>query len=226
MLDKKRQYERLSRSIYSSEYYYKRWKKLLESYKQGLLTHAEWAEQNYQLICVRTLYNQAKQREIHDMELDAQDVRQTRAQSAYQQWKESKAENVSESSQQRATTARQKRLTEEPVCLSNNSFSTPMSITTDEYNNTLNDTNPRMSISTSDSDAQQMFTHQPIIGSKHASTTEKALYMLDEKRWSLQAMLKRVVGLAEPLPPPPKFIREKQSPFTNSSLDSGFASVS
>ena len=221
MLDKKRQYERLSRSIYSSEYYSKRWKKLLESYKQGLLTHAEWAEQNYQLICVRTLYNQAKQREIQDMELDAQDVRQVRAQSAYQQWKESKAESASESSQQRVTTARRKRLTEEPVCLSTNSFSTPMSITTDEYNTTLTDTNPRMSISTSDS-----VEHQPIIGSKHATATEKALYMLDKQRWSLQAMLKRVVGLAEPLPPPPKFIRGKQSPFANSSLDSGFASVS
>lgn len=226
MLDKKRQYERLSRSIYSSEYYYKRWKKLLESYKQGLLTHAEWAEQNYQLVCVQTLYNQAKQREKQDIELDAQEMRQTRAQSAYQQWKESKAETASESSRQRATTARQKPLTEEPICLSSNSFSTPMSITTDESNTTLNGGNRRMSISTSDSDGQQIFTHQPIIGSKHVSATEKALYMLDEQRWSLQAMLKRVVGLAEPLPPPPKFIRGKQSPFTNSSLDSGFASVS
>jgi len=50
--------------------------------------------------------------------------------------------------------------------------------------------------------------------------------MLDQQRWSLKAMLKRVVGLAEPLPPPPKFIKRKQSPITNASTDSGFESDS
>ncbi|CAF4274877.1 unnamed protein product, partial [Rotaria magnacalcarata] len=63
MLDKKRQYERLSRSIYSSEYYTQRWNELLKSYKQGYLTHAEWAQQNYQLFCLKTLYSQAVKRE-------------------------------------------------------------------------------------------------------------------------------------------------------------------
>ena len=225
MLDKKRQYERLSRSIYSSDYYNKRLQKLSESHKQGLLTHTEWAQQNYQLICVRTLYNQAKEREQRDVELDARDVRQARAQSAYQQWKQSKAETGSEYSKSRATTARQKPLTEEPACLSTHSFSTPLSATTDEFNTTFNDTNHRMSISTSDSDAQQNSSYQPIIASKNTSATEKALYMLDEQRWSLQAMLKRVVGLAEPLPPPPKIIRQKHSALINTSLDSGFESV-
>ena len=60
MLDKKRQYERLSRSIYSSDYYRKRWNELVQSYKQGYLTHEDWAKQNYQLICLRTLYSSSK----------------------------------------------------------------------------------------------------------------------------------------------------------------------
>lgn len=224
MLDKKRQYERLSRSIYSSEYYNKRWHELLESYNRGYLTHAEWAKQNYQLICLRTLYIQAKRREKRDMDLDAQDVRRARAESVYSQWKAAKNENNFERSHSRFNTSHSQHLGEGVSILSNASFSIPMSNTTDENNTTLADTSLRMSIS-GDSEAQQTSIDQPIISSKHKSATEKALYMLDEQRWSLQAMLKRVVGLAEPLPSPPKIIKRKQSPMTNISIDSGFESV-
>jgi hypothetical protein len=100
-----------------------------------------------------------------------------------------------------------------------------MSNTIDENNTTLADTSLRMSISTSaDSEIQRTLINQPISSSKTTSAIENGLYMLDEQRWSLQAMLKRVVGLAEPLPPPPKVVKRKQSPMTNISSDSGFES--
>jgi hypothetical protein len=226
MLDKKRQYERLSRSIYSSDYYSKRWHELLESYKQGYLTHAEWAKQNYQLLCLRTLYTQAKKREQRDVDLDAQDIRHARAQSAYHEWRESKSSNNSKRSHSRVNTTHSQPAAEGTSFLSTNSFSTPISTTTDENNTTMADTSIQMSLSTIDSEAQRTAIYQPIIAPKNPSATEKALYMLDEQRWSLQAMLKRVVGLAEPLPPPPKVIHRKQSPLTNTSVDSGFESVS
>ena len=225
MLDKKRQYERLSRSIYSSDYYRKRWNELVQTYKQGDLTHEEWAKQNYQLLCLRTLYNQAKQREQRDVDLDAQDVRRDRAQSAYQQWKESKNATEAKRKRSRINTAYSQRVNEGTSFLSTNSFSTPMSMATDENNLTFETSIQIASLSTLDSDAARTSIYQPTIGSKTPSATEKALYMLDEQRWSLQAMLKRVVGLAEPLPPPPKIIHRKQSPVTNTSVDSGFESV-
>jgi len=226
MLDKKRQYERLSRSIYSSEYYHKRWRELSESYKQGYLTHAEWAKQNYQLLCLRTLYTQAKRREQQDIDLDSQDLRRARAKSAYSQWKEAKSEGNSERQHDHTNTSHSQQTTEGISFLSNNSFSNPMSNTIDENNTTLADTSLRISISTSaNSEAQPTSIYQPIISSKTKSATENGLYMLDEQRWSLQAMLKRVVGLAEPLPAPPKVIKRKQSPMTNISTDSGFEST-
>jgi hypothetical protein len=225
MLDKKRQYERLSRSIYSSEYYNKRWHELLESYKQGYLTHTEWAKQNYQLLCLRTLYIQAKRREQQDIDLDSQDVRRARSKSAYNQWKEAKSEGNSERRHDHTNTSHSQQTTEGISFLSNNSVSILMSNTIDENNTTLADTSLRMSISTSaDSEIQRTLINQPISSSKTTSAIENGLYMLDEQRWSLQAMLKRVVGLAEPLPPPPKVVKRKQSPMTNISSDSGFES--
>lgn len=225
MLDKKRQYERLARSIYSSEYYTKRWHELLESYEQGYLTHAEWAKQNYQLLCIRTLYSQAKNREQRAIELDAEDVRQRHARNAFHHWKESKDKDYLDSHRSRITTAQSQHHTDGPSFLSN-SFSIPLSTTIDDNNTTIPDTDPRISLSMSlDSDAQATSVHQPVITTKKPSATEKALFLLDEQRWSLQAMLKRVVGLAEPLPPPPKVKHRKQSPVTNASNDSGFESV-
>jgi hypothetical protein len=227
MLDKKRQYERLSRSIYSAEYYSKRWHELLKSYRQGYLTHTEWAAQNYQLLCLRTLYTNATKREQRDVDLDAQDVRRARAKSAYHQWKQNKTgDNLERQHSRVNTSAHSPPVTEGTSFLSNNSSSIPLLNTTDENSTTLVDTSLPISTSMSgDNEAQQTSIHPPIIASKNISATEKALYMLDEQRWSLQAMLKRVVGLAEPLPPPPKIIHRKQSPMTNTSTDSGFESV-
>jgi hypothetical protein len=227
MLDKKTQYERLSRSIYSSDYYIKRWNELLESYKHGDLTHSEWAQQNYQLLCLRTLYIQAKKREQRDRDLIAQNVRRDRAKSAYKQWKETKTEENSEHQQSHLNIFHSPRTTEGTSFLLNNSSSIPISNILDDNNTTLADTSHQMLTSMCvDSETQPTSTCQPIIVSKTTSATENALYMLDQQRWSLKAMLKRVVGLAEPLPPPPKFIKRKQSPITNASTDSGFESDS
>lgn len=229
MLDKKRQYERLARSIYSSDYYTKRWHELLESYDQGYLTHSEWAQQNYQLLCIRTLYAQAKDREQRAIDLDANDVRQRHANDAFHHWKEAKHKEHTDGQHSRMTTTHPRQRTEGLSFLSN-SFSIPLSTTIDENNTTIVDTDPPMSSSMSlDSDAQATSIHQPVIATKKSTATEKALFLLDEQRWSLQAMLKRVVGLAEPLPPPPttttKVKHRKQSPVTNASNDSGFESM-
>jgi hypothetical protein len=227
MLDKKRQYERLSRSIYSSEYYTKRWHEILQSYKQGYLTHEEWAKQNYQLICLRTLHQQAAKREQRNSELYAQDLRHIRAQSAFNEWKEAKKEEKSQHYNNRTNTAHSRRTTEGASHVSINSSSIPMLNTTDENNTTLIDTSHRTSISTGgDGELESISIYQPKIAPKNTSASSNALYMLDEQRWSLRAMLKRVVGLAEPLPPPPKATKRKQSPMTNISTDSGFESVS
>jgi hypothetical protein len=227
MLDKKRQYERLSRSIYSSEYYTKRWHELLQSYKQGYLTHAEWAQQNYQLLCLRTLYAQATKREQRDIDSDAQDIRHVRAKSAYSEWIETKNEENSQHLHNRLNTAHSQRTAEGTSFLSNDLSSIPALSTTDENNTTLVNTSVRMSVSTSDdAELEPTSIYQPIILSKNTSASSKALDMLDEQRWSFRAMLKRVVGLAEPLPPPPNAGKRKQSPMTNASTDSGFESVS
>ncbi|CAF2308069.1 unnamed protein product [Rotaria sp. Silwood2] len=227
MLDKKRQIERLSRSIYSSDYYSKRWHELLQSYKQGYLTHAEWAKQNYQLYCLKTLYTQAKRREQKDMDLDKQELLRARAKSAFDEWKETKCEEPS-TNRNRLTTARSHQTLEGTSVNANNSFSTGISKTTDENHTTSVDTNRRISISTSgDCELQKISIYQPIISSKNTSTISSSIgsYILDQERWSLQAMLKRVVGLAEPLSQSPKVADRKQSPVTITSIDSGFESV-
>ncbi|CAF4313322.1 unnamed protein product [Rotaria sp. Silwood2] len=227
MLDKKRQIERLSRSIYSSDYYSKRWHELLQSYKQGYLTHAEWAKQNYQLYCLKTLYTQAKKREQKDMDLDKQELLRARAKSAFDEWKETKCEEPS-TNRNRLTTARSHQTLEGTSVNANNSFSTGISKTTDENHTTSVDTNRRISISTSgDCELQKISIYQPIISSKNTSTISSSIgsYILDQERWSLQAMLKRVVGLAEPLSQSPKVADRKQSPVTITSIDSGFESV-
>ena len=222
MLEKKRQYERLSRSIFSSEYYQKRWQKALESYTEDNATHAEWAKQNYQLLCLRTLYSQATQREQRDRALDAQDARRTRAQTAYHRWKETKDEEHLQRQRSQQTTAHSQRPTDTGSSLANNSFLIPMTKSIDDMTMTVADTNSRrMSLSTDpDHDIPQ-----PTLVSRKKSVDPRELYMYDEQRWSLRAMLKRVVGLAQPLPPPPKMPPRKQSPMTMTSNDSGFESI-
>jgi hypothetical protein len=214
MLNKKEQNESSSRSIYTSEYYRQRWEDLLKSYKEGHLTHEEWAKQNYQLNCLKTFYIQACEREQYQMNLFAQNQRQRRAECVFNKWKEEKTEGNLERHRSHLNTATSHRTTEVISVLSNISSSLPNHITN------------RVSISSiPENDLEELPLFRPVNLSKHVTNLSKASYMLDEQRWSLKAMLKRVVGLAEPLPPPPpKVVNRAYSSLTNLSNDSGFES--
>ncbi|CAF1597704.1 unnamed protein product, partial [Rotaria sp. Silwood1] len=210
MIEKKEHDELISHSIYTSEYYYKRWYNLLKSYKQNNLTHLQWAKQNYQLYCLKTYYKRAFQREQYRIQLNAQNQRRKCAQNAFNEWKESKNDDSLERSRSRLTTANSQNTTEIISDISNRSLSSH------------HHTNNQMSISPSTYNEQEELSHyQPIHSSK---STKNTLYMLDKQRWSLDAMLKRIVGLAEPLPPPPKIINFHNSSLINQSTDSNFES--
>lgn len=228
MLEKKRQHERLSRSIYSSDYYTKRWNELLKSYKQGHLTHAEWAQQNYQLFCLKTLYHQAVKREQSHIDSDIKQSRRAHANSIFKQWKEAKTEGSS-LEQSNLTTSSSQKTTEQASVLSNNSYLSPLSKLIDENRTPLADRSKRMSMSTNtDSELQRILLDQSKNSFKTSSTISSSSptsYPYDEQRWSLQAMLKRVVGLAEPLQPASSVAKNRLSPMTNASNDSGFESV-
>ena len=217
MLDKKCQYERLSRSIYSSDYYHKRRQDSLQCRPEGNRAHAEWAQRNYQLLCLRTLHDRASKREERDRRLAARTERQTLARTAFNEWKESK--------DQRAQEDRRTRISSDLHVCSNQAF-TPQpdetsSITTakaiDEINLKVTDVNDRSSsvLANANDEGRPSSLHRP----KDAST---GLYMLDEERWSLEAMLKRIVGLAQPLPAPPKLLHR---PVTNRRAESAFDSL-
>ncbi|CAM4750045.1 unnamed protein product [Rotaria magnacalcarata] len=239
MLDKKRQYERLSRSIYSSEYYTQRWNELLKSYKQGYLTHAEWAQQNYQLFCLKTLYSQAVKREQTHIKAFIEDSRRDRAKSAFKEWKGTKSDDNPQH-QSRLTTARNQRTKEAASSsfLSNTSFSSPSSKTGDQNHTTSSDRSHRLSMSTNtecelqripnnqSKNSSQNTSNMLSSSSSSSSSSSTTSYVFDEQRWSLQAMLKRVVGLAEPLTKLPTVTKRKHSPVTNASNDSGFESIS
>lgn len=214
MLDKKEQTELLSKSIFTSDYYRQRWEDLLQSYKDGHLTHDQWARQNYQLYCLKTFYQQALEREQYLTDIHAQNQRQRRAQNTYNQWKESKVEGNNHRSN--LNTATSHRVTDVTSVLSNTSMSAS------PPNHTIN----RISIvSILENDPEELPLFRPMNHSKVNEILPKTSYMLDEQRWSLKAMLKRVVGLAEPLPPPPKIQNRQQSAVTNHSNDSGFEST-
>lgn len=219
MLDKKEQTELLSRSIYTSDYYRQRWEDLLQSYKDGHLTHDQWAKQNYQLYCLKTFYTQALEREQYLIDLHAQNQRQRRAQHVFNQWKESKNDgNNSERHRSHLNTATSQRTTDATSVLSNTSSSPPPH---HHHNHTIN----RISISSiAENDLEELPLFRPMHHSKNMGILSKSSYMLDEQRWSLKAMLKRVVGLAEPLQPPPKILNRQHSTVTNLSNDSGFES--
>ncbi len=210
MLDKKEQNELLSRSIYTSDYYRQRWNELLQTYQEGCLTYDQWARQNYQLNCVKTFYNRALEREQQRKDLYEQNLRQRRAQCVFNQWKEAKEEGHSEQHRSHVHTAHSQRAIEVNSALS-----------TSIPNNTTN----RMSVSSLvENDFEELPLFRPVNSSKNTTVLSKTSYMLNEQRWSLEAMLKRVVGLAEPLPPPPKLPNRRYSSLTNVSNDSGFES--
>jgi hypothetical protein len=200
LIDKKEHDELLSRSIYTSEYYRNRWNELLQTYRKGNLTHDEWAKQNYQLNCLKTYYQQAFEREQYSLNVHEERLRERRSQTAFNRWKEGKTGDHIEHS---------RRTTEVISNLSNPSFILP------------NDPTNRISItSILDNDFEELALFRPMDASKN---TLSASYMLNEQRWSLKSMLKRVVGLEKPLPPPPKIINPHSS-LTNLSTDSGFES--
>lgn len=220
MLEKKRQYERLSKSIYSSDYYQRRWHETIRSYRPDHRNHQDWAKQNYQLLCLKALYSQAMSREQYDKYLDADDVRRKRAQRAFEDWKEEKEEEKLASI---SNPSRNLNISE----TFNDSFTVPTTNSIDRMTNTTTvvDQSQRMSFSTDTADVE-LTQHQPTILSRKISSNKDGLYMYDKERWSLQAMLKRVVGLAQPLPPPPpRFLQRKTLSTATTSNDSGFESI-
>lgn len=214
MLNKKEQVELSSRSVFTSEYYRQRFEDLLQSYRNGELTHDEWARQNYQLHCLKTFYGQAVEREQQRKSIFQQNQRERRAQCVFNEWKEGKEEGHQDRRRSYLDTASSHRRTG-----GNSVFSHPSS----SSSSLLNSTDNRPSVS---SITETVSGDSTALQSTKSSTkvSEISSFMLDEQRWSLDAMLKRVVGLAEPLPPPPKLINRRQSYLTNLSNDSGFES--
>lgn len=215
MLDKKEQTELSARSVFTSQYYRQRFEDLLQSYRNGELSHDQWARQNYQLHCLKTFYTYALEREQQRESAFQQGQRQRHVQRVFNEWKEAKGEGQQQDRHRsRLNTANSHRLTEVNSISSHPSSSNP--------NATIN----RASVS---SGMENISEDLPVLRtSKQTKQSTKGFdvssFMLDEQRWSLDAMLKRVVGLAEPLPPPPKIINGRQSSLTNLSNDSGFES--
>ncbi|CAF1595737.1 unnamed protein product, partial [Didymodactylos carnosus] len=90
IMEKKQQYERMSKRIYASEYYEKRLRELLLFRKSGIMSHEEWAKQSYQLLCVKTLLDRSLKQERKDILVDEKARNARLSQRAYQQWIESK----------------------------------------------------------------------------------------------------------------------------------------
>ncbi|CAF2092473.1 unnamed protein product [Rotaria magnacalcarata] len=210
MLELKENDDLITHSIYTSEYYRKRWRDSLKSCKQGNLTHLEWAEQNYKINCFKKYYSEAFQRERSLIRLNEQKQRRRRAQVAFKEWKQTKNESNPEHIQGQFHIEDSLNSTDITSVTSDPSLS---------FNNTANQT----STPTSTNPGSEELSHSQLNNS--TKLAKSVLYTLDEQRWSLQAMLKRIVGLAEPLPPsPPKIINYYNSSLTNRSYLSGFES--
>ena len=225
MLEKKHQAERLSDSIYTSAYYRQRWYELLQSYRRGDLTHEEWAVQNYQLYCLKNFYANACDREqSHTVKIE-EDERQKRASSAFHQWKETKSEENPERQRSRLTTANSQQPTEVNSIFSANSFSAATGASnreSDAENKCKHPVN-RLSISSiPDQELEDISCYRPKSSLKRHPSIES--YIMDQQRWTLGAMLKRVVGLTDPLPSPRKPKNYSHSSITQLSSDSGFES--
>jgi hypothetical protein len=223
MLERKRHYERLSRNIYSSEYYSNRWNELLQSFKQGHLTHEEWAKQNYQLFFLKTLYTQAVKREQREqlekggVNSDSQVEPQT--QNTSNESKDIKHDENSEHHHSHNTV-------DETSFLSSNSFTFPISNTVDDNHTYVPNKTRLKSISIyDDAEFPRATLYTPVTPSKMTSVISpfsvksKALFMVDKKRWSLNAMVKRVVGLADELPTPPKLTDGGQSSIITTNIN-------
>jgi hypothetical protein len=231
MLERKRHYERLSHNIYSSEYYSNRWNELLQSFKQDHLTHAEWAKQNYQLFFLKTLYTQAVKREQRE-KLEQRGTNpngqvESQTQNTSNESKDIKHDDNSEHYHNRLNAPpHSHNILDEASFLSNNSFTFPMSNTADD-NHTYAPNKTRLkSISIyDDTEFPRSTLYSSVTPSKMIadistlSKKSKAFYMVDKKRWSLNAMVKRVVGLADELPTPPKLTDGGQSSMITRNID-------
>lgn len=227
MLEKKQQYERLSKSIYSSEYYQNRWNELVKSYKYENLSHAEWAKQNYQELCLRTLYGRAAQREYADQLNYNEKQREIRAHSAFQQWRDVKDKERLQQQRSRLTTAQSQGQTETRFFGANASFTVPMTTSTEDLTTSIGDTSYRMSISTNEENElhTNSLNKTEINEQKPLAEEKEDLRLYDPDRWSIHSMLKRVVGLSEPLSKVSKSSSVKKASSPSASSDSGFESV-
>ncbi|CAF1149224.1 unnamed protein product [Adineta steineri] len=230
MLEQKRLFEQYSRNIYSSEYYANRLSELLQSYKQGLLSHAEWAEQSYQIHMLKILYAQAlkrEQREKINRNTDNDSESQAPTQNPSNESKEIKIEENTEQHLNRLNTPFSHNLTDEGSFLSNNSLGIPVSYATDEANTPLPHRVRVLSMSTNDDvELQRLAMSHRDVSPKpkrlvqSAAMKSKALSLLDGQRWSLHAMVKRVVGLSDQLPSSAMLTDGKQTPMININTDS------
>lgn len=206
MLEQKEQEDLLTHSIFTSAYYRKRWNESVQSYKQGTLPHTEWAKQNYQLHCLKKFYSNAYEREKSVIKSNEKKQRRRRAQIAYKQWKDSKSPIGFEQSGS---------ILNIPDSLNSTDIVSFTSNPSSSSNNTASN-------STSGNSKTEDLPSSEVSDSSKAN--EPVLYMFDEQRWSLRALLKRVVGLAEPLPPPPKILDYHKSSLKTSRYQNSFES--
>ena len=215
IVEKQEQNELLSRSIYTSEYYRVRRDALLQSFEQKALTHIQWAEQSYQTNCLKTLHTQAHQREQSQLDLIAQRQRQRRAENAFNKWKESKSVGNPELYRKYSNTINGQHSKGVTSVLSHPSSAHPKNTT--KYFSVTSMTHP---------EPKELPSDQPNNSLKTIPNSTNASLLLDEQRWSLKAMVKRIVGLAEPVPSTPKNAVCRGSSLMNLRNDDDFKSIS
>ena len=214
MIAKKHRAECLSESIYTSAYYRERWYQLLQSYRQGHLTHEEWAKQNYQLYCLKQYYLDAAEREQLQQDQINDIDRRLRAQNAFDRWKEMKNEATIERQRSRLNTAQSQR-TINPSSI----LSTPIPSVQPEYlppepNPAAVDSSQKRD-SMTNNDMENSFLAQ--FSNRQRPSLIPPMVNINEQneRWSVSAMLKRIVGLAEPVPSnKPKKVSSMYTPVT------------
>lgn len=212
MLERKRLHERLSRNIYSSEYYSTRLGEMLQSYKQGNLTHAEWAKQSYQLHFLKTLYIQALKREHQERQEKAPQPDAERPGSvlnAPADAKDGKSEENLDPQLARLNTPFSHLTADEASFISNTSLALPTFGTVEDAHTPVPQRVRLVSISTNDdgiAETRRSAAPPPTARPKTASAVSqsavksKTFLFLDDQRWSLKAMVRRVVGLSDQVP--------------------------
>lgn len=195
MVARKNRTKTLADSVFTPEYYRQRWEQLMSSYRQGHLTHEEWAKQNYQLHCLKQFYLSASEREILHQEETDELERRIRADNAFLRWKEMKNEENYERQGSHVNTSLTRHLLGTPF--------SPVTIDSSYGGNPSLTNNHRSSISSQSPDLiMENGLNEGVKIHRKKSTIEplKAHLYDQPDRWSISSMIKRVVGLAEPLP--------------------------